>query len=91
MPLKHPLARIRKEQGYTAKSLGETSGLGQRTIEKYEQGWSVPSVHNALILSELLGVEPLTLFPPVYTPTALKAKKAALRNPTTSHTPETAN
>lgn len=87
MPLKHPLARIRKEQGYTARSLGEASGLGQRVVEKYEQGWSVPSVHNALLLSELLGVPPLELFPPAYTPSALKARKAAL-NP--SHTPAAA-
>lgn len=76
MPAPHPLARIRKAQGHTPKSLSELSGVAWRTIEGYEQGWTVPSVHTALALAGVLKVEPLALFPPEYTPARRRALKA---------------
>lgn len=56
MEFKDNLKEILKERGISQRQLSEMTGITEATISKYSKGERVPSITNALKISESLGV-----------------------------------
>lgn len=50
------IKKIRESQGLTAKDLAAHAGLPLRTLEKWEQGLTVPALDRLTILANVLDV-----------------------------------
>lgn len=54
------LAVFRKRLGLTQQELADKCGLSQNTISNYENGIYCPSLVHAYIITQQLGLDPLT-------------------------------
>lgn len=55
MEICNNVAKFRKKMGYTQQKLSEISNLSQQYISGVERGAILPSIKNAIIISEALG------------------------------------
>ena len=56
-----PLAKLRKDSGFTQKEMAEKLGVGRDTVSRWESGDIAPNLRTFMKLGFLLGVDFQTL------------------------------
>lgn len=54
--LKNKIRELREARGLSTQQLADILGVGQRQVQLYEKGESVPKIEGLIILADLFGV-----------------------------------